>query len=139
MNIYQIDKYFEKYELKLSEESESERINILKNADLLTNEGEMTVAGALIFGINPPKHLSQSGISFARFTGNEIDSELLDKKEIDGNLDVVIDSCTSLLLNFIPTPSDIVGNKRVETKSGWSRKVFRELIANACKIGRAHV
>ena len=132
LNIYQIDKYFEKYDLKLSEESESERINILKNADLLTNEGEMTVAGALIFGINPPKHLSQSGISFARFSGNEIDSELLDKKEIDGNLDVVIDSCTSLLLNFIPTPSDIVGNKRVETKTGWSRKVFRELIANAC-------
>lgn len=132
LNMYQIDKYFDKYVLKLSEENETEKINILKNAEILTNEGEMTVAGALIFGINPPKHLAQSGISFAKFAGNEIDSELLDKKTINGSLDVVIDTCTSLLQNFIPTPTDIIGNKRVETKSGWSSRVFREIIANAC-------
>ncbi len=132
LNLYQIDKYFEKYGFELSKESEDERINILKNADILTIDGEMTVAGALIFAINPSKHLPQSGITFARFRGSEIDSQLLDKKEIDGNLDVVIDTCTSIIANNIPTESDIIGNKRIEHSLNWSSLSFRELISNAC-------
>jgi len=132
LNIFQIDKYFAKYDIKLSNESPNEQINILKNADILTQTGEMTVAGALIFGINPPKHLAQSGISLARFANNDLSSELLDKKEIEGTLDVVIDTCTSLILNFIPTPSDIIDNKRVDLNKTWSKKALREVIANAC-------
>lgn len=132
LNIFQIDKYFAKYDIKLSNESAEEQSNILKNADILTQSGEMTVAGALIFGINPPKHLSQSGIYFARFANNDLSSELLDKKEIDGTLDIVIDTCSSLVQNNIPTPSDIIGNIRVDLNKTWSKKAFREVIANAC-------
>jgi len=132
LNIFQIDKYFAKYDIKLSYESAEEQSNILKNADILTQAGEMTIAGALIFGINPPKHLSQSGISFARFANNDLSSELLDKKEIDGTLDIVIDTCSSLIQNNIPTPSDIIGNIRVDLNKTWSKKAFREVIANAC-------
>lgn len=132
LNMFQLDKYFEKYGLKLSEESVEGLVNTLKNADILTQFGEMTVAGALIFGINPPKFLKQSGISFASFADNELSSELLDKKEIEGTLDIVIDSCTSLIHNFIPSPSDIIDNIRTNLHKTWSRKVYRELIANAC-------
>lgn len=132
LNIFQIDRYFAKYDIKLSNESPDEQINILKNSDILTQNGEMTVAGALIFGINPPKHLAQSGISFARFANIDLSSELLDKKEIDGTLDIVIDTCSSLIQNNIPTPSDIIGNKRVDLNKTWSNKALREVIANAC-------
>lgn len=131
LNMFKIDKYFEKYGLKLSEESDAEKVNILKNADILSAADEMTIAGALIFGINPPKHLHQSGISFARFRGREINSELIDKREIEGNLDNIIDDAVAMVLNNIPVPSDIIGTKRIDTNPTWSAKVFREVIANA--------
>lgn len=131
LNMFKIDKYFEKYGLKLSEESDAEKVNILKNADILSADGQMTIAGALIFGINPPKSLHQSGISFARFRGREIDSELIDKREIEGNLDNIIDDAVAMILNNIPVPSEIIGTKRIDTNPTWSAKVFREVIANA--------
>ncbi len=132
LNLYKIDNYFEKYGIKITEESREEQINILKNADILSANSLMTVAGCLIFGINSTKHLVQSGITFARFEGNEISAELLDKKEFEGNLDSVIDNCVNVILNNIATPSDIVGNKRVDKNKSWTQKAFRELIANAC-------
>jgi ATP-dependent DNA helicase RecG len=132
LNMFQIDKYFEKYGLKLTNETNDEQINILKNADILSQSGEMTVAGALIFGINPPKYLPQSGISYAKFANNDLSSELLDKKEIEGTLDVVIDICTTLIQMNIPTPSDIIGNLRVDLNKTWSKKSLREIVANAC-------
>jgi len=122
LNLYSIDKYFDNYGFKFSDISEFERLNLLKNSDILTSDGEITIAGMLIFGINPQRHLQQSGISFARFAGVEMTSKLLDKKDIGGNLDLIIDTCTSLLMSYIAVPSDIVNNKREETEKKWSSK-----------------
>lgn len=131
LNLFKIDGYFEKYGIKISEESDDEKIHILKNSDILTADGLVNIAGALIFGINPLKLLPHSGISFARFDGADIGSELFDKKEINGNIDSVIDETLSVILNNIQNPSTLVGAKRINIKSVYSPKVFRELITNA--------
>lgn len=132
LNMFKVDRHFEKYDISLTSEPDEEKINILKNADILTEKGELTIAGALIFGINPPKYLPQSGISYARFNGDEITSELIDKKEINGNLENVVDEAVSVVYNQIPQASDIIDTKRVDKYPSWSKRAFREVIANAC-------
>ncbi|MCX8000593.1 MAG: hypothetical protein N3A69_16855, partial [Leptospiraceae bacterium] len=112
--------------------SEEEKLNLLKNTDILTEEGKATVAGLLIFGIYPQKYLPMSSVAFAVFRGTELDSELINKQNIEGTLDYQINTTVSLIKNFIPVASTIVGTKRVEQSSIYTEKVFRELIVNAC-------
>jgi ATP-dependent DNA helicase RecG len=112
--------------------TETEKERILINSDILQEDGCATVAGLLIFGIYPQKHLQMSSISFAVFQGTEIGSELINKQNIEGNLDTQIETTVSLVKNFIPKPSTIVGTKRVDLNASYPEKVFRELIVNAC-------
>jgi ATP-dependent DNA helicase RecG len=132
LNFAKLDSYFNIFEIKFDEETPSSQEQLLKNAEILTEEGQVTLAGMLCFGINPSKYLHQSGIAFAHFNGNEITDELIDRQFVEGTLDYVIDTTLAVVKNNIKAPSIIVGTKRVETANGYPDKVFRELIANAC-------
>ncbi|CAN2049207.1 hypothetical protein GMMP13_770029 [Candidatus Magnetomoraceae bacterium gMMP-13] len=85
----------------------------------------------LIFGINPSRYLFQNGISFACFHGKTLSEDLLDKQNIDGNLDYQIDTGTAVIQNHIAVPSTIIGTKRVNTIYIYPDKVIRELLTNA--------
>ena len=98
----------------------------------MTSEGEVTVAGLLVFGINPQRYLHNASISFAHFEGNSLDDELLDKRVIEGTLDYQIDTCLASIKNNIKDPSVIKGGKTVSTNYLYPDKVFREIIVNAC-------
>jgi len=91
----------------------------------------VTIAGMLLFGSNPSKHLPQNGISFAYFRGKSINEELIDKQNVDGNLDYQVDTGVAVLKNHLSKPSTIVGAKRVDTIYRYPDKVFRELLTNA--------
>lgn len=132
LNLTKIDQYFNRYEIDFTGESEEARITLLKNTDILAEDGRITIAGLLIFGINPQRYLLNAGISFAHFKGNEITADLLDKQNIDSTIDYQVDTTLSVLKNNLRQPSAIVGTKRVDTEFIYSDKVFRELLVNAC-------
>jgi ATP-dependent DNA helicase RecG len=130
LNWSKLDQFFDQYGVDFSHEADKERL--LQNTDLMTNEGEITVAGLLVFGINPQKYLYNASISFAHFEGNSLDDTLLDKQVIEGTLDYQIDTCLAVIKNSIRHPSVIQGGKTVDTHFLYPDKVFRESIVNAC-------
>ncbi len=97
----------------------------------MTSENQCTVAGLLLFGINPQRRLFNSSITVAMFKGNEINSELIDKKTIDGTIDIQVDTAVALINNLIPEASTIEGTKRVALSKNFKTIVFRELLVNA--------
>jgi ATP-dependent DNA helicase RecG len=132
LNLAKIDQYFNRYDIDFTHETEQDRIALLKNTDILSEDGNVTVAGLMIFGLNPQRFLINAGISYAHFKGNEITDELLDKQNIDNTLDYQVDTALSVIKNNLRNPSAIVGTKRVDTGFTYSDKVFRELLVNGC-------
>lgn len=132
LNLTKIDSYFARYDFDFTQESEAEKAALLKNSDILGENGEVTVGGLLVFGIRPQRYLRSAGISFAHFSGSDIGAELLDKQDIDGTLDYQVDTALAVIKNNIRRPSAIVGVKRVDSRFIYDDKVFRELLVNAC-------
>lgn len=131
LNLTQIDEYFEQYNISFLHETNEERVRLLKNVDILAENDECTIAGLLLFGINPQKRLLNASISIAQFKGTAIGSELIDTKNITGPLPIQVETATSLIKNLIPVETDIKGSKRSDVTTHYSDKVFRELIVNA--------
>ena len=131
LNLTRVDSYFQRYQIDFSHESEDQKRNLLQNTDVLAESGELTLGGLLIFGTNPSRYLPQNGISFARFQGKTLNEKLIDKQNIDGNLDYQINIGTAMIKNLMPRPSEIRGTKREDTKYIYPDKVFRELLTNA--------
>jgi len=132
LNFHKISSYFDTYKINFDILPENEKYNLLKNSDIITENGKLSVAGLLIFGTNPQKKLLNASISFAHFAGNKINSTLIDKQNIEGNLSFQIDTTTALIKNNIIQSSEIIENKRVSNSENYPDKVFRELIVNAC-------
>jgi ATP-dependent DNA helicase RecG len=130
LNLNKIDQYFDNYQIDFLQEENIE--SILINTDILTESGEATTAGLLIFGINPQRYLHNASISFAHFAGTDITEELIDKQVITGTIDFQIDTTLAIIKNNILNPSIIKGAKRVNTNFIYPDKVFRELLVNAC-------
>lgn len=132
LNMWALDAFFQQYEVDFSAETEAGKVRLLTNTDVLSESGTVTVAGLLIFGINPARHLPPCGITFARLAGTEIDGELIDRQNINGTLDHQVNTGQALIGNHIRTPSEIRGMKRVDTRAIPPPKVIRELLVNAC-------
>lgn len=94
-------------------------------------ENQLTIAGLLIFGINPQRYMPNAYISYAHFAGETIDAQLIDKQLIEGTLPEQIDRALAVIKNNIVVPSTVVGAKLEETAPAYPDKVFRELIVNA--------
>ena len=130
LNLYKIASYFKPYGLSFEEETDQARL--LQNVDVLTETNEVTVAGMLMFGINPQKYLHNACISFAQFRGKEMADELLNHQVIGGTLDQQVDTTLALIKNSIPAGSVIEGAKTVPTRPMYEDRIFRELLVNAC-------
>ena len=131
LNLNAISDYFTRYHIDFLQESEEERQRLISASDIASENLVPTVGGLLVFGISPERLLPQSGISFAAFDGAEITSVLRDKKNLFGALPMQIDNTLAAIKANIPTPSDIVGTRRVDYPN-YPDKVFRELLVNAC-------
>ncbi len=130
LNLNKIDQYFDNYQIDFLQEENPE--SILINTDIFTESGQATIAGLLIFGINPQRYLHNASISFAHFAGTDITEQLIDKQVITGTIDFQIDTTLAIIKNNILNPSIIKGAKRVNTNFIYPDKVFRELLVNAC-------
>ena len=60
LNFPKPDDYFKRYNLDFSMENEDQKTILLQNTDILAVNGEATIAGLLIFGINPFRSLSDN-------------------------------------------------------------------------------
>jgi ATP-dependent DNA helicase RecG len=132
LNYTKVDNYFNLFNIQFDAEPPEKKTTLLKNANILTEEGQLTIAGLLCFGLNPARYLFQSGITVAHFRGNILTDELIDRQIIEGTLDYVIDTTLAVIKNNIRVPSIIVGAKREETPPPYSDKVLREILTNAC-------
>ena len=132
LNHSSLDSYFSSYEIEFSQEDPETRTNILINTDIVTSDQVPTVAGMLLFGVNPGRFLPQCGIMFAHYRGNEPGDELIDRQSIAGTLPQQVDTALAVIKNNLLRPSHIEGAKRNETALAPAEKVFRELLVNAC-------
>ena len=123
-----LDKYLARYDISLAEEDDHE--TLLTNMDVLKS-GAPTIAGMLMFGINPQRYLPGACIRYAHFAGKDIDSELIDKQVIEGTLPEQIERSLAVIKHNIQQPSAIVGAKTEPTTENYPDKVYRELIVNA--------
>ncbi len=102
----------------------------------------LTVAGLLVFGHHPERHLPQAGITAVKFRGREMDYEVKDKMEISGPLvnrfspqgevasEGVIEEAIRFVRNNTPTSSKMEGPRRVELPC-YPPDSIREAIVNA--------
>ncbi len=123
-----LDQYLAQYNVSLADEPDESIL--LRNMDIMDGDN-LTMAGLLIFGINPQRYFSNACISYAHFVGEEISDELIDKQVIGGTLPEQIEKTLATLKHNIKQPSIIVGAKTQATTPTYSDKVLRELIVNA--------
>lgn len=134
LDLQKLKEYFLKtYGLNVESLNTSDRLSLLKNAQFLAEEDgrfSATVAGLLLFGKDPSRHLSNSGVTFAFFEGREIGSTLLDRKELSGTLAENVEAVRNLINLHTCRPSEIEGLTRQE-KIAYPDIVVREGMVNA--------
>ena len=130
LNLTKIADYFQRWDVDITDEDDLE--TLLANTDILSGDDRITVAGLLLFGLQPQRYLQNSSIIFAHYLGDKPDSELLDRQVIEGTLDYQVDACLTVIKHNLKNPSVIEGGKRQPTGLHYPDKVFRELLVNAC-------
>ena len=115
------------------EQSGMELITLLRNMRLLFDlDGELvaSVAGLLIFGRSPQQFMPQSRVSAVSFSGNDEDSDILDRREITGRLPSIIDDARLFLDRNIRAPAIEHGFRREDVLL-YDRKALGEAVVNA--------
>jgi ATP-dependent DNA helicase RecG len=75
----------------------------------LLSDGHPTIAGVVLFGREPQRHLPFAQINAARFPGAESSVEPLDRKDLTGRLLDVIDQAERFLDLHLRVPHVIHG------------------------------
>jgi ATP-dependent DNA helicase RecG len=92
--------------------------------------GHPTVAGVLLFGSEPQRHLPFAQINAARFPGTDGSAEPVDRKDLRGRLLEVIDQAERFLDLHLKTPHEIRGFEP-EPRPELPKEALREALVNA--------
>ena len=102
---------------------------VLRNLDLMTEDGELKNAAVLLFGKNPQRRFIGSKFRMGRFGTS--DSDLMFQDEVDGNLIQMADRVIWVLRSkYLKTPIHYEGLHRVEALE-IPEDAMRELVYNA--------
>lgn len=116
---------------KLEFEEQDAR-QLLENWQLLDRHGQMTVAGALFFALNPERLLPQSGIQLFRFIGLDNTGAIADQKEVSTPIPEAIDAAVKFVqFNSAVHGVFVDGDPRRTDLPDYDFFVVRELITNA--------
>jgi ATP-dependent DNA helicase RecG len=110
--------------------SEEER---LEGLGLLKREGGVmrpTVAALLLFARSPQKFLPQTSVKLARFKGTDVDGMILDRQELFGPLDQIIEHSAGFVGRNMRVSSPIKGLYREDVPE-YPLVAVREAITNA--------
>ncbi|MEA3342039.1 MAG: ATP-binding protein, partial [Chloroflexota bacterium] len=103
--------------------------HLLRNLRLVKGE-ELTVAGVLLFGRRPQRHLPFAHVSGVHFHGLEVGERFRDRKEIEGTLEQQVEGALAFLDLRLPLPGQIEGLYR-QDKPEFPPFVLREAVVNA--------
>jgi ATP-dependent DNA helicase RecG len=101
----------------------------LVNWRLVAN-GHPTIAGMVLFGRQPQRHLPFAQINAARFPGNDSSASPSDRKDLTGQLLEVIEQAERFVDLHLPTPHVIEGFEP-EPRPELPKEALREAIVNA--------
>jgi len=126
-------KFLEKDDVSIYEELKKDKLNlasVLKNLGLL-KEDQLTLAGNLIFGINPQKFNKSFYIDCCYIDGNNISvDKYISKKNIDGNFLTMFNNSLDFLKSNLKSTQD--GDDFNSPSSlEIDKRVLTELIVNA--------
>ncbi|HSL84545.1 MAG TPA: RNA-binding domain-containing protein [Thermoanaerobaculia bacterium] len=102
---------------------------LLRNWSLIEN-GHPTIAGILLFGRDPQRHLPYAQINAARFPGDDPSVDPSDRKDLQGRLLDVIDQAERFLDLHLRTPHRIRGFEP-EPRPELPKAALREAVVNA--------
>ena len=101
----------------------------LKNLDLIKENGEITRAAILLFGIRPAKYIRTAIIKIGRFGNTSAD--LISQDIIEGNIIEMPDKIIEILrTKYLYSPISYKGLERIETLE-YPEKAIREAVLNA--------
>jgi len=121
---------FERYlERTGQDEFKSEPERLLTNWGLLL-DGHPTIAGIVLFGHNPQRHLPFAQINAARFPGKDSSVNPLDRKDLKGQLLELIDQAETFLDLHLMTPHRIRGFEP-EPQPELPKEALREAVVNS--------
>ena len=108
---------------------------LLRQIGALTGEGQPTVAGILLFGLEPQFFLPQAGLTFVRFSGSELRGPgglpgYTRRDEITGPLAQVIEQTWAILLHEMRVEAVVTGLRR-EERAEYPQIAVREALVNA--------
>ena len=93
-------------------------------------EAVPTTAAILLFGRQPGRFLPQASVKLAHFRGTEVDGPIVDRKEVFGTLDKIIEDTARFVSNNMRIPARIEGLYR-EDMPDYPLVAVREAITNA--------
>lgn len=108
---------------------QAELEHLLRNWGLAAN-GHPTIAGMLLFGFNPQRHLPFAQINAARIPGTDVSADPLDRKDCAGRLLDVVEQAERFCYLHLPIPHEIRGFEP-EPRPELPSAVMREAIVNA--------
>ncbi|MDB5078993.1 MAG: hypothetical protein JWP00_917 [Chloroflexi bacterium] len=105
-------------------------LGLLRPVGTDPNEFIPTTAALLLFGRQPARYLPQASVKLAHFRGTEIDGPIVDRKEVFGTLDKIIEDTARFVSNNMRIPARIEGIYR-EDMPEYPLVAVREAITNA--------
>ncbi len=108
---------------------------LLRQIGALAADGTPTVAGMLLFGLDPQFFMPQSGLTFVRFSGSELRGPgglpgYSRRDEITGPLAQVIERTWTILLHEMRVEAVVKGLRR-EERTEYPQIAVREALVNA--------
>ncbi len=116
---------------KLEIEVSASKKEILRKLKLMKGD-DLTNACVLLFGKNPQDSFTQAGVKCIRFKGTDVTADMLDFKEIEGDLFTQIDEAEKFIFSNISLKTWIE-DRKLERQEKWEYppKAIREALANA--------
>lgn len=118
--------------IQLAEFQDTELKRALINSSLMTENGQLTVAGGLLFAKQPARFYAGAGAAFAVIDGNDPADPLITVEQCDGSLFDNVDRLFWLFRSH--TRSRVAGlseNGVRQEEYEYPAKVFREMLINA--------
>lgn len=128
-----VEDYFTKRGIDISEYNKEEFNNLLYNTEILVSSNDakyVSLAGMLFFAKSPSLWLKNSGVQLVRFSGNDVTSEIIDRKNLEGNLPDIIDKTLDFVNINNRVSERFEGIKRIDVYE-YNKNVLREIIVNA--------
>ncbi|MGL5087318.1 MAG: ATP-binding protein, partial [Clostridium sp.] len=128
-----VEDYFGTRGIDISEYNKEEFENLLYNTEILVSENDnkyISLAGMLFFSKNPSLWIKNSGVQLVSFEGNDVTTQIIDRKNIEGNLPDIIDKALDFVNLNNRTSERFEGIKRIDVFE-YNKNVLREIIVNA--------